>query len=88
MKIKQVNCFCTDHDGSGNPAAIVLEFTGSHIEKQRLAKKLNLPVTVFVSYKGQYPFLEFFYPSTKMPLCIHGALAAAKVLFEVGQLDI
>jgi trans-2,3-dihydro-3-hydroxyanthranilate isomerase len=65
MRTRIVNCFCVAENsalsknnwactaavtGSGNPAAVVLDFIGDHVAKQQLAKKLNLPVTVFISF--------------------------------------
>lgn len=78
-----VNCFCTDQKGSGNPAAVVKNFSGIDSDRLALAKKLGKPVTVFISeLADNEPELRFFYPDTQMPLCLHGALAAAKILFE------
>lgn len=78
-----VKCFCDEDDKSGNPAAIYIDQLISDEEKQQTASKLNLPVTVFVtSVKGGIPLIEFFYPNRKMPLCLHGTLAAAHILFS------
>lgn len=79
-----VKCFCNEADNnSGNPAGIYLNLLIDDTQKQQLAKELNLPVTVFVSTaKNDIPSLEFFYPHRKMPLCLHGALAAAHILFK------
>lgn len=77
-----VNCFCTETKDSGNPAAIVTNFSGKNADCLTLAKKLGTPVTVFISdLAANEPVLKFFYPDTQMPLCLHGALAAAKILF-------
>ena len=80
MKISYVSCFCTDKFPSGNPAAIVEEFTAGDSDKQALATQLNLPVTVFVTKTNRKFLFRFFYPAREMPLCLHGALAAAYVL--------
>lgn len=87
MKITLLNCFCTAQPESGNPAAVVENFSGNSTDKQNLAKELNFPVTVFIEIKMAAneknkfrPQLEFFYPHTSMPLCVHGTLAAAKIL--------
>lgn len=76
--IHQILCFCTSQTNSGNPAAVVENFSGDNSAKAVLAKKLNLPVTVFVS-SSKPSMLEFFYPIGQMPLCLHGSLAAALV---------
>lgn len=76
MKLEILHCFCTQEPNSGNPAGVVTDFLGNEEEKQKLASKLNLPVTVFM------PALEYFYPESQMPLCLHGTLAAAKILLD------
>lgn len=81
MKITYVTCFGTP-DTDGNPAAVVEDYLGDDFEKQQLATKLNLPVTVFVNQVNDDICLRFFYPATEMPLCIHGVLAAAYILME------
>jgi PhzF family phenazine biosynthesis protein len=81
MKITQLSCFSNNIKNSGNIAAVVTNFD-TNINKQNLAKELNLPVTVFISaLDSTTPLLEFFYPETEMPLCLHGVLGAAAVLF-------
>lgn len=83
MEAQFVNCFCTSENNSGNPAVIVQNFKGDCDEKQNLAKELNLPVTVFVSefHNGYYP-IEFYYPAREMPVCVHGTIGAAFILFK------
>lgn len=81
-----VKCFCGEDEKSGNPAGVYIDSTLDDKTKQQVANKLNLPVTVFVSNsKSSIPSIEYFYPNKKMPLCLHGTLAAAYVLF--GDLD-
>lgn len=65
----------------GNPAAVIIDFNGNDNEKQQLATKLNLPVTVFVE-NNNLPKLRFFYPEREMPLCLHGILAAGYYLMQ------
>ncbi|MHB1221245.1 MAG: PhzF family phenazine biosynthesis protein [Gammaproteobacteria bacterium] len=84
-----VDCFCTNKPNAGNPAAVVTEFQGGDREKLALAKKLNQPVTVFIANQNSHePTIQFFYPEAKMPLCIHGTLAAAKIILPKDQLAI
>src|SRR3990167_3802333 len=88
MDISLVNCFVTDQVNSGNPAAVVTNFSGSDVDRLALAKKLGSPVTVFISdVHADRPVLQFFYPDTRMPLCIHGTLASAKVILEWRNTD-
>jgi PhzF family phenazine biosynthesis protein len=81
MEMNIINCFCIKETGSGNPAAIVRNFTQDENEKQALAKRLNLPVTVFLSeiIDGTYN-IEYFYPETEMSLCLHGTIGAAYII--------
>lgn len=80
------NCFCTDQNNSGNPAAVVTNFVGDNLEKLSLAKAIAKPVTVFISaITGNAPVLDFFYPDTQMPLCLHGTLAAGKFIFDTTE---
>ncbi len=77
------NCFVTAQDNSGNPAAVVINFTGDDSDRLAFAKKLGEPVTVFISdLSAKEPELKFFYPNFQTTLCIHGTLAAAKFLFS------
>ena len=86
MKLQIVNCFCSDEPDSGNPAAIVSEFSGDDRDKQGLAAKLNLPVTVFIFQPDSLqPTLEYFYPNSQMPLCLHGTIGAGKILFDLDR---
>lgn len=79
--ITLLNCFSTGQQESGNPAAVVIQFNGDDSDKLALAKKINQPVTVFISdEKLTEPTLSFYYPETRMPLCLHGTLAAAKII--------
>ena len=76
-----VKAFCTEAAGSGNPAAVILNFQGDDLAKQQIAKQFMLPVTVFVTHSDTIkPILQFFYPEMEMNLCLHGALAAMHVI--------
>ena len=83
MNLNIIDCFCTSFPDSGNRAAVITDFDGDKNDKQSLAKQLNLPVTVFISDKeAQIPTLEYFYPDTEMPLCLHGTIAASEILLQ------
>ncbi|WP_131764448.1 PhzF family phenazine biosynthesis protein [Legionella drozanskii] len=90
MRVFQVNCFCTEAEVSGNPAAVVIDCDAlSSIEKQEIAKSINFPVTTFISnFDTNIPQLEYYYPETQMPLCLHGTIAAAHWLFTQGDSSI
>ncbi len=88
MNIQSYACFCRDNTAFGNLAAIVQNYEGDDSEKQALAAKLNLPVTVFIETESaDMPTLRFFYPKTEMPLCLHGTLAAGKLLMQLRNID-
>lgn len=79
----QLYCFCTPVERSGNPAAVVRDFAGAAEAKQAFARQRGLPVSVFISDEASdCPLLEYYYPGVEMPLCVHGTLAAAYVLFD------
>lgn len=82
MNIEIVNAFCNDSAESGNPCAVVRNFHGDNESKQKIAAELKLPVTVFVSIAANPSLLEFYYPNKEMPLCLHGTLGAAFVMFR------
>lgn len=81
LEIFKMNCFCSDAVDSGNPAAVITNFIGNDSERQYIAKRLAKPVTVFLTSTDELPNIKFFYPDTQMPLCLHGTLAAGKLLF-------
>lgn len=83
MKLDILDCFCTADEFSGNRAAVITNFSGGKVEKQKLALELNLPVTVYISKRdADIPLLEYFYPDSEMPLCLHGTIAAGEVLMQ------
>jgi len=78
-----IHCFCSADPESGNLAGVIIDFQGSDDAKLALAAEFNFPVTVFLTdVDSEVPLIEFYYPQRKMPLCLHGALAAAKVILN------
>lgn len=78
-----LNCFCGSDESAGNPAAVYIDSVLNDNQKQHIATKLNLPVTVFITGSdSKSPGIEYYYPNKKMPLCLHGTLAAAYVFFK------
>jgi trans-2,3-dihydro-3-hydroxyanthranilate isomerase len=72
----------------GNPAAVVTDFLGNETEMQLLAKKLNMPATVFIlpsANAGAAVKLRFFSPHSELSMCGHGTLAATSYLFSDRQ---
>ena len=54
---------------------------------QQIASENNLPVTAFVKKTGDKFSLRWFTPTAELPLCGHGTLAAAHVLWEENFAD-
>jgi predicted PhzF superfamily epimerase YddE/YHI9 len=71
----------TDQPFGGNPAAVCLlsEPVGDEW-MQRAAAELNQPAAAFL--RGRR--LRWFTPTVELPLCGHGTLATAHVLYEAG----
>ena len=71
----------TDRPFGGNPAMVCLlpEPAGSEW-MQRAAAELNQPATAFLHGRR----LRWFTPTVELPVCGHGTLAAAHVLYEAG----
>jgi len=77
----QVDAF-TDVPFQGNPAAVCL-LQGPETTKwmQSLAMEMNLSETAFLLPEEGVWRLRWFTPRTEVPLCGHGTLASAMVLF-------
>jgi predicted PhzF superfamily epimerase YddE/YHI9 len=71
----------TDRPFGGNPAMVCLlpEPVGGEW-MQRVAAELNQPATAFLHDRR----LRWFTPAVELPLCGHGTLATAHVLYEAG----
>lgn len=74
--------FCRDGEG-GNPATVVWcgHERPATEDLQRLAAKHGTPVTAFI-VNGDPAKVRFFSPSSELPFCGHGALAAGSALAE------
>ena len=77
MHIHKMSCFGA-RPGAGNPA-LVIEGDGlDHEGRQRLARERCATCVFLDAAAGT---LDFYYPHTRSPLCVHATLAAARVLF-------
>lgn len=86
MKIFLINAF-TDQPFTGNPAAVCFLPGPKDAEwMQKVAKEINLPTTAFIEYTNGGFSLRWFTPTTEIPLCGHGTLASAYVLWEMGYI--
>jgi PhzF family phenazine biosynthesis protein len=71
----------------GNPAGVVLLETARDESWMRaVARETNLSETSFLHPEEEAWRLRWFTPTIEVPLCGHGTLAAAHVLWESGQL--
>ena len=75
MAIYELKCFGT-RPGEGNAALVILDGPAAADERQAFAKAANKSACVFVDGAT----LDYYYPHTRSPLCLHATLAAARVL--------
>jgi PhzF family phenazine biosynthesis protein len=79
MQIHELKCFGAVH-GDGNPA-LVIEADESTVEaRQAFARERNTTCVWIDERDGIV--LDYFYPHTRSPLCLHATLAAARVLLD------
>lgn len=83
-----VNAFVKDKSG-GNPAGVVLDAdTYSEEDKLRIAQKVGLSETAFVSESRTEAFkLDFFTPSKRIPHCGHATIATFSYLHSLGKVS-
>lgn len=82
--IIQVDAF-SDRIFHGNPAAVCVLATEQSAQwMQSIAQEMNLSETAFLLKQEQSYHLRWFTPTTEVPLCGHGTLASAHVLWTEG----
>ncbi|HLX53376.1 MAG TPA: PhzF family phenazine biosynthesis protein [Aquella sp.] len=81
MKIYKLRCFGTSRNtGSG---AFVIENDGfTSEERLEFANKQKISAAIFVEEQDDRIILDYYYPHSRSPLCLHGTLAAGYVLFN------
>ena len=80
-----VSTFTTDFR-KGNPAGVVLlDGDPDDAWYADVATYLNLPATAFLRPTNSGFALRWFSPTRELPLCGHGTIAAAHVLYETGR---
>jgi PhzF family phenazine biosynthesis protein len=85
MRLFQVDAF-TSEPFAGNPAAVcLLDGPRDDTWMQSVAAEMNLAETAFLERRQDGFSLRWFTPTTEVDLCGHGTLAAAHVLWEVGE---
>ncbi len=90
LKIYQIDVF-TDEPFKGNPAAVcILDEEISEEQMKLVAAEMNLSETAFVlptNKESDIYSLRWFTPEVEVPLCGHGTIGAAKVLFDVFKIE-
>ena len=80
MTIHLLKCFGTA-PGGGNPALVVEHDAGTETQRQQFARERQASACVFIDRHSDGSIvLDYFYPHTRSPLCLHATLAAAHVL--------
>jgi PhzF family phenazine biosynthesis protein len=83
MRIQELKCF-GEHSGDGNPALVIEGDRSGEEGRRAFARSRNI-TCVFIDASDDPAIacvLDYFYPHTRSPLCLHATLAAAHVLFE------
>jgi PhzF family phenazine biosynthesis protein len=76
MHVQTLNCFGA-HPGDGNPALVIEDDGMDAAARQAYSLERNT-TCVFLSLENE---VDYFYPHTRSPLCLHATLAVAAVLF-------
>lgn len=85
QKVDELLCFGITA-GSGNAALVVQHDTTDAEQRQRFAYAQQRPACVFIDRAADGGIvLDYFYPHTRSPLCLHATLAAARVLLSPQQ---
>jgi PhzF family phenazine biosynthesis protein len=79
MRVHQLKCFGAA-PGDGNLALVVEQGSASEADRQAMAREHNA-TCVFLDRPGDGPpVLDYYYPHTRSPLCLHATLAVARLL--------
>ncbi|MDZ5635781.1 MULTISPECIES: PhzF family phenazine biosynthesis protein [unclassified Janthinobacterium] len=80
MIVHLLKCFGAA-PGGGNAALVVENDDSSETARQQFARERNVSACVFLDRQADGGIvLDYFYPHTRSPLCLHATLAAAHVL--------
>ena len=80
MTVHLLKCFGAA-PGGGNAALVVENEHGSVTARQAFARERQVSACVFIDRQADGGIvLDYFYPHTRSPLCLHASLAAAHVL--------
>jgi PhzF family phenazine biosynthesis protein len=78
MRIHELKCFGAAA-GDGNPA-LVIEADHSPVEARQAFSRARNTTCVYIDERDGGFVLDYFYPHTRSPLCLHATLAVARVL--------
>ncbi|MEQ5841897.1 PhzF family phenazine biosynthesis protein [Paraburkholderia acidicola] len=82
MNTHRMLCFGRT-DVSGNAAIVVEDFALTESERLEFARQQDAAATVFIATDAAGNIvLDYYYPHTRSPLCLHATLAASALLFE------
>jgi PhzF family phenazine biosynthesis protein len=79
MHVQTLKCFGAS-PGEGNPA-LVIEDSGMDLAARQAWTAARNTTCVFLEKEGDALQVDYFYPHTRSPLCLHATLAVAAVLF-------
>lgn len=80
MIVHHLKCFGAEA-GGGNAALVVENDDGSEAQRQAFARERQVSACVFIDRQADGAVvLDYFYPHTRSPLCLHATLAATHVL--------
>jgi len=87
INVPIVNAFVDDHVG-GNPAGVVLNAQNyTHEQKKRIATRIGLSETAFVSPSSIADYkLDFFTPTRQIAHCGHATIATFSYMRQLGML--
>jgi PhzF family phenazine biosynthesis protein len=84
MQIHELKCF-GERAGDGNPALVIEGDQSTSEQRQAFARERNTTCVFIDAGQGEPGVdcvVDYFYPHTRSPLCLHATLAAAHLLFE------
>lgn len=82
MKIHALQCF-GEHSGDGNPALVIEDDPSAQEARAAFARERNT-TCVWIDPPDEEDVVgvvDYFYPHTRSPLCLHATLAVAQLLF-------
>jgi PhzF family phenazine biosynthesis protein len=87
MQIYQVAAF-TEEPFHGNPAVVCfLSEPKNDGWMQSVATEMNMPVTAFLYKNDDHYSLRWFTSTTEIPICGHGTLASAHILYDLNHIS-